>query len=273
LASEAAGHSIRHARLAGNAWLAEANGMSLALDSLYGPSPVPEAIARCEALLADGLRDRHIECGILCTLAQLKAMNGELAAARDLLWRARATLRDLGRGRFVAATGLDLLRVELHGGDLEAAEREARADLEYLQRIGDSYALSTLAAMMARVVRDQGRDDDALTLTRIAEAASADDDIESQVCWRAVRAPIVARAGDLAAAEALARAAAELALATEAPMLQADAHAELAAVLHLAARPHDARAALAAALGSYEAKGNVVAAMRWRQWGEQLAAG
>ena len=38
-----------------------------------------------------------------------------------------------------------------------------------------------------------------LTLTETAEAASADDDLDSQALWRSTRAPILARAGQLAA--------------------------------------------------------------------------
>jgi hypothetical protein len=44
-------------------------------------------------------------------------------------------------------------------------------------------------------VRAQGRDEEALALTRTAEAAAHDDDVEAQVLWRATRAPILARAG------------------------------------------------------------------------------
>ena len=38
--------------------------------------------------------------------------------------------------------------------------------------------------MLARAVREQGRDEEALALTRAAEAAAAADDVDAQVQWR-----------------------------------------------------------------------------------------
>jgi len=64
-------------------------------------------------------------------------------------------------------------------------------DLEFLASRRETYFLSTMAALLARLVREQGRDDEALSLLVDAEQATADDDIESQVLWRAIRAPIL----------------------------------------------------------------------------------
>ena len=182
---------------------------------------------------------------ILCMLAQLRAMNGEFDEARALYRRGRGLLRELGQGVSAASTGIDLARVELLAGDLAAAEREVRADYEFLERQGETYFLSTMAALLSRVVRDQGRDDEALSsLHSVEEAAAADDDVEAQVLWRSVRAPILARAGDLAEAEALLREAVELAHESEAPVLQADTLSELAEVLRLAGRGDEARSVI-----------------------------
>ena len=195
-------------------------------------------------------------------------MNGELAIARDLYQRSRATLRDLGHGVFAASTGLDLVRVEIHGGDLALAEREARVDYEFLAKIGETYALSTLAALLSRVVRDQGRDDEALDLSKIAEDATAADDIESQALWRSIRAPILARAGDMKQAEDLARTAVQLVLQTEAPNLKADALSELALVLRLCGKADEARQAIDAARALYSAKGNLISEARCGLWAD-----
>lgn len=264
LASEGVEHSIRHARLAGNERLVARNGLMLALNALNGPMPVARAIVECEQLLAAGLGDRQVECNVMCALAQLKAMNGELEAARELYRRSRAWLRELGQGVYAASTGIDLARVELHGGDLALAQREVQADCDFLAAKGETYFLSTMAALLARLARDQGRDDEALGLSRRAEQATADDDTESQALWRMVRAPILARAGEFAPALDLARSAVDLVRRTESPLLQADALAELAQVLHLAGQPAEARRALDEATALYDAKGNRVAAARAR---------
>lgn len=272
LASEAAERSTAHARRAGNERLVAKNSGILSMNALYGPMPVPQAIVHCEQLIVHGLSDRQIEGAIMCTLAQLKAMNGELQAARSLCLRGRNLLRELGKGVFAASTGLDLARVELHGGDLALAEREVRADYEFLDHMGETYFLSTMAALLSRIVRDQGRDGEALEFSRIAEAATAAGDIESQALWRSIRAPIVARMGNAALAEELARAALELVRGTEAPALQADALAELAAVLHLTGRPGEARQAIDEAIALYSAKGNAVSAARYRAWAGELTS-
>ena len=266
LASEGVAHSIAHAREAGNERLVARNGLMLAINALNGPMPVPSAIDECEQLLAAGLSDRQVECNVMCALAQLKAMNGELDAARALYRNSRALLRDLGQGVYAASTGIDLARVELHGGDLALAQREVQADCDFLSAKGETYFLSTMAALLARLARDQGHDDEALTLTQTAEQATAVDDVESQALWRMVRAPILARAGALQQAQELARSAVELVRGTEAPMLQADALAELAAVLRAADRPDEAQRAIAEAIALYESKGNRVAAQRAVRW-------
>ncbi len=264
---DAVRRSMTHARLAGDQRLVARNAMGLSISTLLGPTPVPQAIERCEQMIADGLSDRQAESKLLCSLAQLHAMNGEFDKARELCQRGRGMLRELGQGVNAASTGIDLLAVELLAGDLAAAEREVMPDYAFLTRAGETYFLSTLAAMLSRVVRDQGgRDGEALEFSRIAEAAAAADDIESLSLWRSIRAPIIARAGNLTEAESLARSAVELSQKTDAPQLQADTLSELAAVLRLGGRLDEARQNIDAAIAIYRAKGDVVSAARASAW-------
>jgi len=263
-----AAHSIanvvEHARLAGDERLVARSALGLALNALYGPTPVPQAIAQCEALIAEGLADRQVQNLIVCKIAHLRAMNGECDPARAMCRRARAVLRDLGQGVRAASASSDLAMVELLAGDPAAAEREVRPDCEMLENMGETYFLSNMAAVLARAVREQGRDDEALEITRLAEKSAAPDDIDAQVVWRCVRAPILARAGALEEAETLVRAAVDMARQTEAPDLLASAWAELATVLELRGQKHEARQALDEALKIYEAKGDRMAARRLR---------
>jgi class 3 adenylate cyclase/tetratricopeptide (TPR) repeat protein len=270
LASEAAERSISHARIAGNETLIAKVAYILADTALLGSTPVRQAITQCEQLIADGLKNREVECRVMRRLAQLRAMNGELETARALYRQSRAVLRDLGQQVSAASSGIDVALVELLGGDLALAEREIRSDLDFLAKAGSSYYLSTMTALLSRLVRDQGRDDEALELSRAAERATDEDDFDSQALWRATRAPIIARSGDLAGAEALARKAVELVRRTEAPMMQADALAELAEVLKIAGRPVDARAAIEEAIALCCSKGNVVSKAQCRLWASRL---
>jgi class 3 adenylate cyclase len=264
--SDAISRSITHARLAGEERIVARNTAGLSSSTLLGPTPVPQAIQVCEQMLADGLGDRQAASKVLCTLAQLRAMNGEFDVARTLYRRGRGLLRELGQGLLAASTGVDILLVELLAGDLAAAEREVVPDYEFLARAGETYYKSTIAALLSRVVRDQGRDDEALAYSTIAEAATAADDAESQALWRSIRAPIVARAGNLAEAESLARSAVELSKQSDAPQMRADTLFELAAVLMLADRLGEARQAIDTAIAIYEAKGDIVSAGRAVAW-------
>lgn len=201
-----------------------------------------------------------MECNVKCALAQLRAMKGDIGAARALYRDSRAILKDLERGVMAAASGVDVMRVELLGGDLEAAEREGAADYEFLAGIGETYYRATVAAVLSCVVRDQGRDGEALEWSKRAEEVMAPDEIDTQAYWRAIRAPILARAGDLLQAEEMARSAVDMAHRTEAIVLQGETLLELAAVLHIAGKTEDARKYYGDALAAFEQKGNVTAA-------------
>jgi tetratricopeptide (TPR) repeat protein len=268
--TDAVSRSMTHARLAKDDRLIARNAVGLASSALLGPTPVPQAIELCEQMVANGLSDRQAESKIVCTLAQLHAMNRGFDKARTLYRRGRAMLRELGQGLNAAANGIDVLQVELLAGDLASAERDVMADLEFLERAGETFYLSTMAALLSRVVRDQGRDEDALVLSRKAEEATAADDVESLALWQSIRAPILARAGSLAEAESLARSAVELSLKSDAPQMQADSLSELAAVLMLAGRRDEARQAIEKAISIYQVKGDVVSAARSSTWAEQL---
>ena len=272
LATEAAERSVNSARRAGNERLVAKISTTLSSTALAGPMPVPHAIAHCEQLISGGLSDRLVECNVKCVLAQLRSMGGDLPSARALYRQSRAMLRELERGVMAAASGIDVMRVELLGGDLALAEREARADYEFLSKIGETYYLSTMAAVLSCVVRNQGRDNEALEWSRIAEQAMAADDIDTQAYWRAIRAPIIARAGELSLAEDLARSAVEMAGRTEAIVLQAETLSELAAVLRIAGRHDEARQCIGEAISLFEAKGNAAAAARANAWASGLAA-
>ncbi len=95
---------------------------------------------------------------------------------------------------------------------------------------------------------------------RAVEAAElgASDDAITQMLSRQVRAKVLARRGEHAEAEHLAREA--VAIGDEAEMINSlgDALSDLAEVLELADRREDAAGELETALGLFERKGNVV---------------
>jgi tetratricopeptide (TPR) repeat protein len=258
---------ISHARRAGNERLVARSALGMALSALLGPTPVPQAIAQCESALAGGLGDRQVSSVIQCKLARLRAMNGESETARTQYHSARALLRELGQGVQAASTGIDVAIVELLAGDPSAAERELRPDYAFLEARGEAYFLSTMASLLARAVSQQGRDEEALALSEIAEVSAAKHDTGAQVLWRAVRARILARAGQTSEAEVLAQAACEAARKSGMPILKADTLVDLAAVSLLIGKTELAQEALAEACATYESKGDVSSlayASKWR---------
>jgi class 3 adenylate cyclase/tetratricopeptide (TPR) repeat protein len=184
---------IAYARQAGNLRLETRGATGLAMTMLYGPTPVPEAIVRCEELADHSSADQRSAAIISAQLCQLYAMQGEFDRARALYTSARATLQDLGAGVLASSTSIDSSRVEMLAGDFPAAERELRRDYEALDAIGERYLLSTVAGLLARAIEAQGRHEEAEAITKKVEEIAAPDDPVEQATWRAIAARILAR--------------------------------------------------------------------------------
>lgn len=199
----------------------------------------------------------------------MKAMTGKFEEARALYRGARSLLRDLGQGVQAASTGIDVAMVELLAGDPATAEREVWPDYAFLEQRGETYFLSTMAALLARAVLDQGRDDEALALSERAEATAAEHDLDAQVLWRSVRAPILARAQRFEDAGRLANDAVELARKTGLPIALADALFGQAVVQVLIDQADRASLTLDEARTLYDTKGDDVSRDRLLAWRAQ----
>jgi predicted ATPase len=260
--AEASEQALVHIRRAGDP-LEEADSVEyLALALMVGPAPVPEAIRRCEALLEEVASKPALELMVTGFLANLLAMAGRLAEARELMEQGHR-LRDERVARlwfFPHEFGLQTVLAD----DPASAERELRWGYEVQKRIGGTEYFSTIAALLARALYTQGRDEEAEQLTRECEQAARPNDVFSNILWRATRAQVLARRLEHRAAAELAREA--VAFAAESDFLDAhrDALRDLAEVHRVAGRADDARSALEQALQLYEQKGNVVSAGKAR---------
>ena len=263
-AADAAQLAVEHAALAGDDRQLRRASSQYATAALYGPTPVEDAIAHCEALVERVSGDRRSEGLVKSLLARLEAMRGEFERGRELYETARLTLEEMGRSVVAASTSLDSCGVELLAGDPARAEQELRRDYEALETMGEQYLLSTVAGELARAVHLQGRIDEADRFTRRAEELAAADDVTSQALWRSVRARVLADRGERAEAIALASEAVELLRQTDAAVTQADALVDLGHVLRNGGQREAARAALEEALQLFERKGNVVSARATR---------
>jgi predicted ATPase/class 3 adenylate cyclase len=228
----------------------------------YGPTPVTEALERCEELLARTNGDRRTEGIVSGLLARLHAMQGNFDHARVLYARGRAVLQDMGRSVVAASTSIDSGAVEMLAGDPSAAERELRRDYAELEQMGEKVLLSTIAGELARAVYAQGGYDEAHRLTVSAQRLAADEDILSQALWRMVRAKVLAHRGTIAEAKRFARKAVELLQPTGDLVSQAEALMDLAEVLERAGEVEDAQRALADARRLFDRKGDLVSGRR-----------
>ena len=259
-AAEAAQRAAEEARLAGDIRQETRAASGYAMAALYGPTPVAEAIARCEEVLAQSPGDKRLEGLTLCLLAPLRAMQGDFDEARDLYARGRQILEEIGGTLIAASTTFNASDVETLAGDLAAAEDVLRRDYELLDRLGEKYLRPTVAAYLGQVLSKQGRYDEAERFVDVAADVAAADDVVSQALWRSVRANVLAHGERFDEAVALAREAVGLLRETDGLSGQADALLALAEVLGRAGDRGAAERVVREALALYERKGNAVAA-------------
>src|SRR5207247_3818945 len=126
------------------------------------------------------------------------------------------------------------------------------------------------AALLGRALLAQGRAAEAEALSHESEAL-AGDDLQAAIAWRGVRAEALARRGEHASAVQLARAAVDIAAATDALLDHAAARLALAAALRAAGRSDEAAAEEARAIELWEAKGATLLAGRARRDGGRVA--
>ncbi len=259
-AAEAADRMIRHAMQAGEDLTARRYAGSLAMSALFGPTPVGEAIAICEHVLAQVADDRKATAITEVTLAHLEAMRANFAEARLRYQRSRALLEEFGWRLTAALTSLDSAVVEMLAGDLDAAEAELRRDYQTLDQMGERNYISTTAGVLAEVLYRQGRFAAASDFAGTCRELASFDDVSSQFLWRCVDAKLHARNGEHDRSDALIREAVELIGASDFLDLQGNGFMDLAEVCRLRGDTPRALDALTRARERFEAKGNIVSA-------------
>ena len=117
----------------------------------FGPTPVAEAIQRCEEIRGEVSGHLDAEALTLRHLAGLHAMNGNFELARSLLAASNGVFEELGL-TLNAATSQNEALIEMLAGDSAAAEASLRTGFDALTQMGEQAFLSTTAAFLARAV-------------------------------------------------------------------------------------------------------------------------
>jgi class 3 adenylate cyclase/tetratricopeptide (TPR) repeat protein len=230
----------------------------------YGPTTAGKGIAFCTMLLESELANVADKAHALQVRALFHAMQADFDEARASSARAWALIEEFGLTLLKGIYSIDIGLAEALTGDLDRAERELRRGHDLLVAIGDRGMRSSVGAILADVLHRQGRDDEALELATATRAISGADDLDAQPRWRAATARVLARRGEHAEAEALAREAQALVAPTDFVDLKGDVHDVLGEVLAATGRVEEATAAIERAIALHEQKGNVVSAGRSR---------
>ena len=203
--------------------------------------------------------------------AKALAMLGRFDEAREILADSRSVLADRGAGIPLGTTfGIDSVEVERWAGDLAAAAEFGAEGCRVLDQVGEHSILSTAAGLLGQALYALDRLDEAVAWADRARDLGASDDAVTQMLWRQVNAKVLARRGELGAAERLAHEALAVCEKTDFLDAKGDVYTDLAEVLSLAGKSQEAAEALEQALALYERKGNLVMAARTRDRLEAL---
>jgi class 3 adenylate cyclase/tetratricopeptide (TPR) repeat protein len=244
--------ALEHARRAGAHREQTRIAFDLSADLVQGPTPVLDAIRRCQEILAHAPDDRGIEMAMSHALAHLHARLGQFELARPLAARCREIAAESGQRADAAILTEVAWDVETLAGDLEAAERIIAEGCDRFAAMGQPSPMLESFLALSQIARGRAVDVDRLTEIAAKETG-----------WlRATRLRVIAlaraAAGDLDEAEAQARAAVEAFTTTDFLTFHADALLTLGDVLRSASRPSEADAAFQQALDLFGQKGSLV---------------
>ena len=261
---EAHERACAHARQAG--YLPPGAIASLGGYRYVGRTPAPEVLAWLDENEPRAGRDHFLRAYRAGALAML----GRFDEARAILAEERAHLAERGGGNLLACiTSFESVRLELLADDPVAAAEFGATGFRMLEEGGDQNQLAESAGTLAQALYALDRLDEADAWALRAAELGTTAYPSKEMLWRQVRAKVLARRGEHAEAERLAREAVAIGEGTDLLDGQGDAHADLAEVLFLGGKAGEAAAALEQALGRYERKGNLVMAGRTR---DRLAA-
>ena len=160
-----------------------------ALAAALGPTPVDDAIARCEELRELARASPFATASTINPLAYAARHEGRL---RDRRPPARPGRRDTPRAR---RHGFGCLRTSRPGPGCSPASRRwprrrCAPTCETLSSMSEGGTLATTSALLAQAVYAQGRMDEAGELCRGADRLAAADDTMTHMVWRGVEAKV-----------------------------------------------------------------------------------
>lgn len=243
------------------------------IHSWFGSTAAREGIRLCKDILQQS-NTRIVEATASVELGCFLAMTGMFDEAWASFTRGREMLGEMGQQLNVAGISQEFFDIAMLAGEPAAAEHHLRSACDTLESMGEKGFLATRLGCLAEAIYAQDRLAEAEQISERVEAEAVRDpsDIDPQIRWRAVRAKVLARRGEHAAAETLAREAISLISRTNWLNDHARVRLDLAEVLQLAGRGGEALGEVEKAIELYDSKENRVAAARARARRVELSA-
>ncbi len=183
-----------------------------------------------------------------------------------MLRRHIAELKEMGLDVNAASfQGFALGGADVSAGDWEGAVRDIRTACDALDAAGEKASFSTLAGFLANALYEIDELDEAYRYTELSFKAGSQDDLATQLLWRAARAEVLAAQGEYGEALRYANEAVAIAESTEALMWWCDARMARGEVYRLLGRNEEAAVDFARAAELYEEKEAPLYAARARR--------
>jgi tetratricopeptide (TPR) repeat protein len=248
-------------------------GINLAISAYFGATTVEGAYRLGDiaaSLQPDGLL---AEANLAMHRIGLLSMEGREAEVDDAIERVTRLWEEIGHPEFNVTRAQAIGEAHRLLGRPERAEAHFRNAVEIFDRLGETAFNSTMTALLALSLCDQGRFDEAETFVARSRELGAEDDFATQVAWRLGDALVRSHRGDHDGALSLADQAVAIIADTDYLVWQGDVHEVRGMVLANAGRREEASTAFEEALSRYERKGVVPALARIRKRLEELGLG
>ena len=224
-----------------------------------GPIPVPDGIARAEAILREFPDNRGAEAYMSHALAHLWARLGEFDQARVAVDRYRGFMLDTGQLMAYWRSAELQFDVEMLAGDVQAASDVAEEAHAKLSERGDRWPYLCAFLAQARIALGKY-----MEASEVAEIAASSANSIERALGLGVLARLQAREGDTAAAQELIDEAVAIVERTDFLFDRGTVQLDRAEVMELLGLDEEARAARERASAMFEEKGDLVSAARTR---------
>jgi tetratricopeptide (TPR) repeat protein len=237
-------------------------GVLLNVSAYFGPTPVHDAFRYTE--IARSLRADTALSEVTFGFGRvgLLAMDGSREEAEAQIERSTRLLDEIGSEEFAVTRAQSVGEAYRLLGQPDRAEEHFRRGVAIFDRLGETGFNSTMTALLALSLCDQGRFDEAEPFVARSRGLGAEDDFATQVAWRMGDALVRSHRADHDGAIALADQAVAIIEDTDYLAWQGDVHEVRGIVLDNAGRREEAERAFEEAKSRYERKGVVPAVAR-----------